>query len=75
MFFLNRYTVRASGPMTFEELGMTKYGSPLLQFGENVLACKILEDKATWPVSGRLAFGWDHQLRRTGTWSDAPPVP
>ncbi len=44
---------RASGRPPFEELHVTRCGSPLLQFGESALTCRILDDV------GKLASKWE----------------
>ena len=48
-FLRYRFVVR------FEELTMSKFQSPLLNFGEAVLEAK----RANWVRRGIMAFGWD----------------
>ena len=53
VFLLNPFAVKASGRTPYEELHMTRYNSPLLQFGESVLARRIMDEK------GKLASKWE----------------
>ena len=52
-YLRNRFVVRASGRSVFEELTMSKIQSPLLNFGEAVLA------KESGAREGKLGSAWD----------------
>ena len=52
-FLRNKFVVRSSGRTPFEELTMSKFQSPLLNFGEAVLA------KESGAQEGKLDSSWD----------------
>ena len=52
-FLRNRFVVRSNGRTPFEELTMSKFQSPLLNFGEAVLA------KECGAQEGKLGSSWD----------------
>ena len=52
-YLRNRFVVRSSGRTPFEELTMSKFQSPLLNFAEAVLA------KESGVQEGKLGSSWD----------------
>ena len=57
-YLRNRFVVRSSGRTPVEELTMSKFQSPLINFAEAVLAKESGAERANWDRRGTLVFGW-----------------
>ena len=55
-FLRNKFVVRSSGKTPFEELTMSKFQIPLLNFGEAVLAKESRDQEGKLGSSGSLSF-------------------